>query len=147
VKVDRVLKDGDTVSLGTVTLRAVWTPGHTPGATTWVTMLADGGRNYNVVFPGGAGPNAGPPVVGNPKFPTLAEDTLNTFRKLRALNPDIQLPGHPGQLLMGKIEAIKNGARPHPLLVPAGEWVKGIDQQEANFRKRMEADAAKLSAR
>jgi metallo-beta-lactamase class B len=147
VKVDRVLKDGDTVSLGAVTLRAVWTPGHTPGATTWVTMLADGGRNYNVVFPGGAGPNAGPPVVGNPKFPTLAEDTLNTFRKLRALNPDIQLPGHPGQLLMGKIEAIKNGARPHPLLVPAGEWVKGIDQQEANFRKRMEADAAKLSAR
>jgi metallo-beta-lactamase class B len=147
VKVDRVLKDGDTVSLGATTLRAVWTPGHTPGATTWVTMLADGGRNYNVVFPGGAGPNPGPPVVGNPKFPTLAEDTLNTFRKLRALNPDIQLPGHPGQLLMGKIEAIKNGARPHPLLVAAGEWVKGIDQQEANFRKRMEADAAKLSAR
>lgn len=147
VKVDRVLKDGDTVTLGGTMLRAVWTPGHTPGATTWVTTIADGGRNYNVVFPGGAGPNAGPPVVGNAKHPTLAEDTLGTFGKLRQLNPDIQLPGHPAQLLMGKVEAIKSGVRPHALLVPAGEWVKGIDMQEANFRKRMEADAANRSAK
>lgn len=147
VKVDRVIKDGDTVSLGGVTLRAIWTPGHTPGATTWVTTIADAGRNYTVVFPGGAGPNAGPPVVGNPKFPTLADDTLTTFKKLRALNPDIQLPGHPAQLFMGKLDAVRAGVRPHPLLVPAGEWVKGIDAQEAAFRKRMEADAAKVSAR
>lgn len=147
VKVDRKIKDGDTVSLGGVTLRAVWTPGHTPGATTWVTTMSDGGRTYNLVFPGGAGPNPGPPVVGNAKFPTLADDTLGTYRKLRALNPDIQLPGHPGQLFMGKLDAVRAGVRPHPLLVPAGEWAKGIDMQEAAFRKRMEADAAKRSAR
>jgi len=147
VKVDRVLKDGDTVSLGSTTLRAVLTPGHTPGATTWVTTIADGGRSYNVVFPGGAGPNPGPPVVGNPKFPMLAQQTLDTYRKLRMLNPDIQLPGHPAQLFMGKLDAIRQGARPHPLLVPPGDWVKGIDAQEAAFRQRMDADAKKLSVR
>jgi hypothetical protein len=89
----------------------------------------------------------GPPVVGNAKFPTLADDTLGTYRKLRALTPDIQLPGHPGQLFMGKLDAVRAGVRPHPLLVAPGEWVKGIDAQEAAFRKRMEADTAKLSAR
>src|SRR5215470_20436295 len=33
--VERVLKDGETVTMGGTTLRAVWTPGHTPGCTTW----------------------------------------------------------------------------------------------------------------
>jgi metallo-beta-lactamase class B len=147
VKVDRVLKDGETVSLGGVTLRAVWTPGHTPGATTWVTTLVDGGRSYNVVFPAPPEPNLGPPVVGNANHPTLADDTLSTFRKLRQLHPDIQLPAHPGQLLRGKLDGLRSGLRPHPLLVPAGEWVERIDAREAAFRKRMEADTAKLSAR
>jgi metallo-beta-lactamase class B len=143
VKVDRVLKDGDTVTHGGMTLRAVWVPGHTPGATTWVTTVEDGGRTYNVVFPGGGAPNAGPLVVGNPKHPTLADDTLGTFKKLRQLTPDIQLPGHPQQLFAGKIDAIKQGVRPHPLLLEPGAWLKGIDGQEAGFRKRIEADKAK----
>jgi metallo-beta-lactamase class B len=147
VKVDRVLKDGDTVSLGGVTLRAVWTPGHTPGATTWGTTLVDGGRSYDVVFPAPPEPNPGPTVVGNANHPTLADDTLSTFRKLRQLHPDIQLPAHPGQLFLGQLDGLRRGLRPHPLLVPAGEWVKRIDARESAFRKRMEADTAKLSAR
>ena len=36
VKVDRVLRDGDTIRMGDVLLTAYHTPGHTRGATTWV---------------------------------------------------------------------------------------------------------------
>ena len=36
VHVDRVIKDGDTVTLGGTTLRALWVPGHTQGATIWM---------------------------------------------------------------------------------------------------------------
>ena len=39
VKVNRVLRDGDTVRLGEVLLVAHNTPGHTRGATTWVHIL------------------------------------------------------------------------------------------------------------
>jgi metallo-beta-lactamase class B len=59
VKVDRVLRDGDVVQLGEVVLTAHHTPGHTKGATTWVTTLVDGGKAYTVVFPDGAGFNPG----------------------------------------------------------------------------------------
>lgn len=148
VKVERVLNDGDVVTLGGTTLRAVWTPGHTPGCTTWVTTVQDGGRSYNVVILGSIGPNPGPPMVGNPKHPTLAEDTLGNIRKLRALAPpDIQLGGHPRAAFAGKIPAIKGRARPHPLLQEPGAWTRMLDAQEANFTKRIEADKTRAVAR
>ena len=144
--VARVLEDGDTVTLGGTTLRAMLTAGHTPGATTWVTNVEDGGRMYNVVFPGGRTPNGGPLVIGNPDHPDVAEITLETLSKLRLLNPDMLLPGHPRGAFEGKIEAMKNGVRPHPLLTTPGAWARGLNNTEANFRRRMEADRAKTQA-
>jgi metallo-beta-lactamase class B len=147
VRVDRIIKDGETVTLGGMTLRAVLTPGHTPGATTWVTTVQDGNRSYNVVFPGGAAPNGGPLVVGNPKHPNLDQITLATYAKLKQLTPDIVLQGHPQQAFMGKTDAMKQGVRPHPLLQAPGGWLKQQEQGEANFRKRIEADRAKTQTR
>src|SRR4030095_1592257 len=46
VHVDRVIKDGDTISLGGVTLRALWVPGHTHGATVWITTVSGGEKKY-----------------------------------------------------------------------------------------------------
>jgi metallo-beta-lactamase class B len=59
VKVDRTLRDGDTIKIGDVVLTAYLTPGHTRGATTWVANIVDGGNAYVVAFPDGAGFNPG----------------------------------------------------------------------------------------
>src|SRR3989442_7949661 len=48
--IDRILHDGEAVTLGGATLIAQFTPGHTPGRTTWTTTVQGGGRNYNVGF-------------------------------------------------------------------------------------------------
>src|SRR5215469_4634231 len=45
--VDRVLHDGDTVTLGGTTLVAHLTPGHTRGCTTWTLKVTEGGRTYD----------------------------------------------------------------------------------------------------
>ena len=57
VKVDRILRDGDQIKMGDVLLTAYHTPGHTRGATTWVTNIVVDGKAYVVVFPDGAGFN------------------------------------------------------------------------------------------
>jgi metallo-beta-lactamase class B len=88
-KVDRVLRDGDTVRLGEVLLTALHTPGHTRGSTTWVTQLMDGGRIYTVVFPDGSGFNPGYSVATNPSYPGINDDYRRTLHILEMLKPDI----------------------------------------------------------
>jgi metallo-beta-lactamase class B len=51
--VDRILKDGDRVTLGDVVLTAHLTPGHTKGCTTWTLQVKVDGASRNVVIIGG----------------------------------------------------------------------------------------------
>jgi metallo-beta-lactamase class B len=94
VKVDRILRDGDTIKLGDVLLTAYLTPGHTRGATTWVANIVDGGKNYVVAFPDGAGFNPGYRLVKEPSYPGIADDYRNTHHFLEMLKPDIWLAQH-----------------------------------------------------
>jgi metallo-beta-lactamase class B len=137
VKVDRVLKHGDTVSLGGTTLRAIHAPGHTQGATTWVTRVEERGRQYTVAFLGGTTPNGGVPLLNNPRHKTVIEDTQRMFERLKAEPvPDIYVVGHPQAMFAGKVERIKAAATPHPLL-NGDAWTKQIVEAEAAFRKRV----------
>jgi metallo-beta-lactamase class B len=96
VAVDRVIEDGETVTLDGVTLRALWTSGHTQGATMWMTTVQEGGRTYSVAFRGGEIPNAGAPLFDNPRHPTVVADTRRTLQRLKALTPpDLFLHNHP----------------------------------------------------
>jgi metallo-beta-lactamase class B len=94
VKVDRVLRDGDTIRMGEVSLTAYHTPGHTRGSTTWVATVTDGGRPYVVVFPDGAGFNPGYRLAKNPSYPGIADDYRRTHHRLEMLKPDIWLAQH-----------------------------------------------------
>ncbi len=143
VKVDRVLKHGDTVSLGGTTLRAVHSPGHTQGATTWFMTVDEKGRQYNVAFLGGTTPNGGVPLINNPRHKTVIEDTQRTFRTLKAEKvPDIYLAGHPQAMFTGKVARIQAGETPHPLL-NAEAWTKQIMDAEAAFQTRVMEERAK----
>ncbi|MGH9784484.1 MAG: MBL fold metallo-hydrolase, partial [Terriglobia bacterium] len=48
--IDKVLRDGEEVTVGGTTLVARLTAGHTRGCTTWTMKAQEGGKTYNVVI-------------------------------------------------------------------------------------------------
>lgn len=144
VTVSRVLKHGDTVALGGTTLRALRTAGHTQGATTWFTTVDEKGRQYRVAFLGGTTPNGGVPLFNNPRHKNVIADTERTFKILKSEQPpDIYLQGHPQAAFAGKVDRIKAGEMPHPLL-NSEAWTRQLTEGEANFQKRVAEERAKL---
>lgn len=146
VRVSRRLKDGDTVTLGGTTLRAIHAPGHTQGATIWMTTVEDDGRRYNVAFLTTTTPNVEVPLE-NPRHRQVIEDTRKTFRKLKAeREPDIVLVGHPQAMFARTLERMRSGERPHPLLNGADAWTRQLATAEAAFERRVASLAASRSA-
>ncbi|MEP6653879.1 MAG: subclass B3 metallo-beta-lactamase, partial [Myxococcales bacterium] len=92
--VDRVVEDGARVTLGETTLVAHVTPGHTRGATTWTTEVVDGGRRLAVVFFPSANVNPGVRLVGNTRYPEIADDFRRSFSTWKSLPCDVPLGAH-----------------------------------------------------
>jgi metallo-beta-lactamase class B len=135
--IDRVLQDGDQVTLGGSTLIAHLTAGHTMGCTTWTMKVQEGGRSYDVVIIGSVGVNPGMRLVGNPGYPTIAEDFMRSFKVLRALPADVPLGSHPGMFNMAAKHARLAGGGPNPYIDPQG-YKAEIDLVEATFKSVLE---------
>ena len=132
--IDRVIVDGDTVSLGGTTLTAHLTPGHTHGCTTWTSPITDGGQTYNVVF--GCSLRA-----GNFISPDVEKEFIKSFGVVRTYPCDVQLGDHGSEFdLLGKYPKLNPGA-PNPYIDKAS-CTKEADMEEAMFHAIMAEQAA-----
>ena len=95
VKVDRLVRDGESIRLGDVALTAHLTPGHTAGCTSWSMTVEEGGARRQVLFVCSL-TVAGNILAGNHAYPEVAVDYRKTFDKLAAMKADILLTSHPG---------------------------------------------------
>ena len=137
VKVDRVLHDGDTISLGGTVLTAHKTPGHTKGCTTWTLKVNEGGKSLNVAIVGSPNVNPGFVLVDNKKYPNIVEDYEKTFRELKALPVDIFLGAHGDYYGMpAKYEKMQAGAGVSAFIDPAGYKAYVASREEA-YRKNL----------
>ena len=101
-RVDRVLHDGDTVTLGGTTLTAHRTGGHTRGCTTWTMRVHVPGEptetRRDVVIVGGYTLWSDFQLVDSPgkpaSYPGIAEDFRRSFAVYKALPCDIFLGDH-----------------------------------------------------
>ena len=141
VKPDRVIRTGDTVTLGGTTLTAHVFPGHTRGATTWTTVVEDGGQRSNFVFWGGLG-GVRQPFVNNTEWPTIAEDYADTLRRARQLPCEFFTEGHvAGFGFIDKLNGLLKGDQPNPFYAPQ-ECREGLEQQERGFEAQLAKERA-----
>lgn len=94
IPVDEVIRGGQQVRLGDVTLTAHLTPGHTRGCTSWSMTVDDRGTPRQVLFLCSI-TVAGNTLVGNKAYPGIADDYRATFAKLATMRADIVLTSHP----------------------------------------------------
>jgi metallo-beta-lactamase class B len=140
VKVGRVLKDGEMVTLGDQVLEAHRTPGHTKGCTTWTTTVRDNGLAYAVVFAGSTTVNPGTRLVRNPSYPGIRADYERSFRVLGAMHPDVFLGAHAGFFdLDGKRQQQLAGAKPNPFIDPKG-FAEMVQRSEKRFHELVAAE-------
>ena len=140
--VDRVLHDGESVSLGGTTLVAHLTPGHTRGNTTWTLKAQDGGKTYDVVIVGSLGVNPGFKLVNNAEVPGMADEYRRAFKVVRALPCDVPLASHGAMYdLASKYPKLAAGG-PNPFVDPAG-YKSEIDLMEAMFNAVLKAQQGK----
>ena len=119
--VDRVLKDGDKISLGGTTLVARRTPGHTRGCTSWTCRVADDGKKYDVVVIGSPNVNPGYQLVDNTDYPEIRQDFSTTFRVLKNTPCDVFLGAHGAYYgMLAKYERLKQKGQQNPFVDPQG---------------------------
>jgi metallo-beta-lactamase class B len=144
VHVDRIVKDGDTVTLGGATLTAHLTPGHTQGCTTWTMETTENGRRYQVAFVCSVTINDGVHLVGNARVPAIADHYARAFRLLHGLKPDVFVAEHGSVFgLEAKAERARGGAgQPNPFVDPGG-YRRFVDRSEQAYLKQLLAEQGK----
>jgi metallo-beta-lactamase class B len=134
--VTRVLKDGDKVTLGGVTLTARHTPGHTPGCTTWLMRVKDAGKNHDVVVVCSPNVNPGVLLVDNKEYPEIAADFETSFQFWKTIPCDIPLGAHGNYYGMADKYQRLASKGANPFVDPAG-YKAFIEEREQAFRKRL----------
>jgi metallo-beta-lactamase class B len=144
--IDRIIDDGDSVTLGDTTLTAHVLPGHTRGCISWSLDLEEDSRTYYGWIECSLN-NLGIRFVNNPDFPDIVEQFRATFRKAREFPVEVFVSSH--GVFYGLEEKYarlvnRKPGDPNPFVDPSG-YQAHVDEYEALFEAmvaRQQAEAA-----
>jgi metallo-beta-lactamase class B len=93
----RVVSDGETLRMGPLEITAHFTPGHTPGSTTWTWQSCEGSRCLDMVYADSlnAVSQAGFRFTGNATSPSRVDAFRRSIARVAALPCDVLLTVHP----------------------------------------------------
>lgn len=142
VPADKLLKNGDTISLGATQLVMLSHPGHTIGSCSYLLTVKDSARSYKVLI-------ANMPTIVTdkrfadiPAYPNVAQDFANTLQSLKQLRFDIWVASHASQFEMHKKH--KPGDAYNPMAFADREgYDASLKELQADYEEKLKKDAAK----
>ena len=145
--IDRMVDEGDTVSLGGTTLTAHVMPGHTKGCLAWTTDLKENGKSYHTLVECSLNGRF-LKYIGNTDYPGIVDDMRTTYKRARSFNVDVFLSSH-GEFygLDKKYPKLVNRKEgdPNPFIDPEG-YKAHVEEFEKSFEKTLADQQAKAAA-
>jgi metallo-beta-lactamase class B len=115
IKVDQIVHDGETISLGPIKMTAIATPGHAPGGTSWTWKSCKGGTCHHFVFADSLGAVSadGYRFTDHPAYVAVLRATMKRVSEWQPC--DVLIAPHPAQSRF--FERLSGN---EPLVNPAG---------------------------
>jgi metallo-beta-lactamase class B len=119
VKNVETIADGATVRVGPLAITPHFTPGHTPGASTWSWRSCEGTRCLDMVYADSLTPvsDDGFRFTGDEKHPSLVDVFRRSITRVGELACDVILAPHPEFIaLAGKLTRLKERPDVNPFI-------------------------------
>lgn len=130
--IDRIVDEGDTVSLGGTTLTAHVMAGHTRGCLAWTLELKEGGKTYKTLIECSLN---GQFLQTLDQYPGIVDDFRATYKKARTLPAEVWVSSHASfyglPAKYAKVEK-RGPGDPNPFIDPQG-YLAHVDEFEKSF--------------
>ena len=130
----RTVRDGESVELGSLSIKAHYTPGHTQGGISWTWKELENGRAMNMLYADSLNAIAGPGFrySSNTLYPTAKADIERSIARVAALPCDILVTAHPDAL-----DLIERQAKGKAALVDPGACQRYAETGRARLAKTL----------
>jgi len=130
--IDRLVDEGDKVTLGGTTLTAHVMPGHTKGCLAWTLDLKEDGKTYHTLVECSLN---GQFLQSLDQYPGIIDDFRATYKKARTLPAELWVSSHASFYGLAdkyaKLEK-RGPGDPNPFVDPQG-YLAHVDQYEKSF--------------
>ncbi len=141
----REVKDGETLKAGGIEITAHYTPGHTPGGTSWTWRSCEAGRCLDMVYADSLNSVSAPGFrfSGDEQHASRVPQFERSIATVAALQCDVLLAPHPELIdLDGKLEVLgKQGAK-NPFIGDRQDCKRYADGARDRLTKRVAEEKA-----
>ncbi len=140
VQPDRLLKDGDTITLGGMNIVMLHHPGHTKGSCSFLFTVNDKDKPYRVLIANLPSIITDKPFTAVTAYPTIASDYAYTLQSLKKIRFNIWLASHAGQFDLHEKHQPGSAYNPAAFVDQQG-FDDAISSLQKQYDEKMKKDA------